>query len=159
MSNDPHDRTSDDYRDLIRLPHHVSRRHPQMSLYDRAAQFSPFAALNGYGDSITETARLTSQRPQLDESEKERLDERLRMLQYELLNGKPQTTVTVTYFVADEKKSGGALHQITGTLKKIDSYTQQVWLWCQTEEKPAPIAIPLDDMIDIACGETGMDES
>ena len=64
------------YEDIISLPHHVSDHHPQMSIHDRAAQFSPFAALTGYGDAVEETARLTSQKKILDETEREALDRR-----------------------------------------------------------------------------------
>ena len=45
------------YDDIINLPHHVSKHHPQMSMHDRAAQFAPFAALTGHSDAIEETAR------------------------------------------------------------------------------------------------------
>ena len=62
------------YDDIINLPHHVSSRHPQMSITDRAAQFSPFAALTGYGDVIRETARLTDAKPELTDAEKNILD-------------------------------------------------------------------------------------
>ena len=66
------------YQDIINLPHHVSKTHPQMPLYDRAAQFSPFAALTGYEDAIRETARLTDNWVQLSEDKKQELDEKLR---------------------------------------------------------------------------------
>ena len=65
------------YDDIIHLPHHVSARHPQMSPLNRAAQFSPFAALTGHGAAIQETARLTDAFIELDEDQKERLDEQL----------------------------------------------------------------------------------
>ena len=68
------------YQDIINLPHHVSKTHPQMLLYDRAAQFSPFAALTGYEDAIRETARLTDNWVQLSEDKKQELDEKLRQL-------------------------------------------------------------------------------
>ena len=70
------------YDDIIGLPHHVSEVHPQMGRIDRAAQFSPFAALTGYSDAIRETGRLTEERVELDEDMKEGLDEKLRMLKY-----------------------------------------------------------------------------
>ena len=68
------------YEDIISLPHHVSDHHPQMSIHDRAAQFSPFAALTGYGDAVEETARLTSQKKILDETVREALDRQLASL-------------------------------------------------------------------------------
>ena len=61
------------YGDIIDLPHHQSSRHPHMSLYDRAAQFAPFAALTGYGDMVAEEARLTEGKPELSEDEREQL--------------------------------------------------------------------------------------
>ena len=69
------------YDDIINLPHHVSERHPQMSMYNRAAQFAPFAALTGHGSAITEAARLTDAEQELSESEAEILDRKLARLQ------------------------------------------------------------------------------
>ena len=92
---------SGQYDDIIRLPHPDSPKHPRMSLYDRAAQFSPFAALTGHSAAIAETGRLTDQRAELDEYEMARVDAELQRLQ-ELLPGRP--TVSITYFVPDERK-------------------------------------------------------
>lgn len=113
------------YDDIIHLPHPVSARHPQMPLYDRAAQFSPFAALTGHEAAIKETARLTEERMELDESAKEMLDERLQMIR-ENLSRKPE--VTFTYFKPDERKSGGAYLTVTGRVKKIDGYEHRILL-------------------------------
>ena len=96
---------SDEYRDIINLPHHVSSKRPQMSMLDRAAQFSPFAALTGYDDAIHETARLTNDKVDLSEEEKETLDRKQQIL-LERLGEHP--ALTVTYFIPDAKKSGGA---------------------------------------------------
>ena len=74
-----------EYEDIIALPHHVSVSHPQMSLADRAAQFSPFAALTGYEDAIDESARLTEERIELDENAREELDEKLRQIREGIL--------------------------------------------------------------------------
>ena len=100
---------SGQYDDIIRLPHPDSPRHPRMSLYDRAAQFSPFAA---------ETGRLTDQRMELDEYEMARVDAELQRLQ-ELLPGRP--TASITYFVPDERKNGGSYQTVTGEVKRIDA--------------------------------------
>ena len=105
------------YDDIIELPHHVSRKHPQMPLLDRAAQFAPFAALTGHESAIKETARLTEEEIELDENSKELLDFRLQQLQ-EHLSEHP--SVTVTYFKPDEKKFGGAYETVTGKVKKVD---------------------------------------
>ena len=107
------------YDDIIDLPHHVSRKHPQMPLLDRAAQFAPFAALTGHEAAIRETARLTEEEIELDENCKELLDFRMQYLQEHLSE---QPSVTVTYFKSDEKKSGGAYETVTGIVKKVDRY-------------------------------------
>ena len=107
------------YDDIIHLPHHVSQTHPQMPMHDRAAQFSPFAALTGYGAVIRETGRLTETRPGLDEDAKGELDHRLALLSA-LLESRP--LVTVTYFQQDARKEGGACLVVTGVVQKIDEY-------------------------------------
>ena len=106
------------YDDIIDLPHPTSQNHPRMSLYDRAAQFSPFAALTGHHAAIAETGRLTDQRIELDESEIARVDAELQHLQ-ELLPDRP--TVSITYFVPDERKSGVSYRTITSEVKRIDA--------------------------------------
>lgn len=107
------------YDDIINLPHHVSPKHPQMAPLDRAAQFSPFAALTGHEAAIKETARLTDERAELDENSKELLDMRLQTIR-EHLTEKPE--VVVTFFEPDQKKSGGTYVTVTGRIKKIDEY-------------------------------------
>ena len=110
---------SNQYSDIINLPHHVSTVHTSMSLHDRAAQFLPFAALTGYDDAIKETGRLTTERISLTESEIEGLNERLHILSEEQHN---HPKISVTYFVPDEKKSGGAYETAEGCVKRIDEY-------------------------------------
>ncbi len=107
------------YDDIIDMPHHVSKKHPQMSLLNRAAQFSPFAALSGHEDAIEETDRLTEARLHLDENIMEQLDNKLQYLK-ERLAKKP--LVNLSYFKPDEKKQGGSYETVTGTVKKIDMY-------------------------------------
>ena len=111
------------YDDMIDLPHHVSDSHPRMSAWSRAAQFAPFAALNGYGDAILETQRLTDERIELDESEQAILDEKLQML-LEQMELHPE--VKITYFVPDGRKDGGAYVTSTGTVRKMDLYNHSV---------------------------------
>lgn len=107
------------YDDIIHLPHHTSPSRKGMSMIDRAAQFSPFAALVGYDDAIEETARLTGQRIELDENEKFMLD----LYQQQLLQKLDQRPeVTVTYFLPDEKKEGGSYVSVTGRLKSIQMH-------------------------------------
>ena len=121
------------YDDIMNLPHHVSKRHPQMSALNRAAQFSPFAALTGHDAAIQETARLTDSFIELDENRKNQLDEQLRLVR-ENLDCRPE--IEVTYFPPDEKKSGGAYVTLFGKLKKIDEYSRQVIF---TDGKSIPI--------------------
>ncbi len=111
------------YDDIIDLPHHVSRKHPQMPLLDRAAQFAPFAALTGHEAAIKETARLTEEEIELDENSKELLDLRLQYLKEHLAE---HPEVTVTYFCPDEKKTGGAYETVTGLVKKVDEYAGEL---------------------------------
>ena len=103
-----------EYDDIIDLPRPKSRHEP-MPMSDRAAQFSPFATLTGYGDAIDETARLTDHRIELSEEERTELD-----YKQQYLSTLDSPTVTVTYFVPDERKSGGAYVTHTGALKRID---------------------------------------
>lgn len=111
------------YDDMINLPHPVSKKHPQMSLYDRAAQFAPFAALTGYEDAIKETARTTEVfRPVLGR-EKEEIDQKLYDLQQNQHNH-PQ--VFIEYFVPDVRKEGGKYHTLTGKVRQIDSVNKQL---------------------------------
>ena len=116
---------SDDYKDIINLPHHVSSKRPQMPMLDRAAQFSPFAALTGYDDAVHETGRLTDEKIDLSEEEKEALDRKQQILM-ERLGDHP--ALTVTYFVPDAKKSGGAYVTKSGNLKKIDEFERLMML-------------------------------
>ncbi len=127
------------YDDIIPLPRHVSKKHPQMALSDRAAQFSPFAALTGHGAAIKETARLTDERVQLDEYMINVLSDRLQIIA-DRLKDKPE--IMITYFQPDEKKNGGAYVTTTGTVKKIDVYERIVVMTDRQE-------IPIDDIVGI----------
>ena len=126
----------DKYEDIINLPHHVSATRPQMSMLDRAAQFSPFAALTGYDEAVKETARLTDARIELDDSTKIILSDKLQMAM-EMADQEP--TITVTYFVPDQKKAGGAYVDYTGIIKRIDEYERKVIFVDKT-------SIPIDDI-------------
>ena len=111
------------YDDIINLPHHVSKKHPQMSLLNRAAQFSPFAALTGHSAVIQETARLTDSFVELDEDRKEQLNEQLQLIK-ENLEQKPE--IEITYFEPDTKKDGGAYITTCVRIKKIDEYNHRI---------------------------------
>ena len=105
------------YDDIIALPHPVSPTHPPMSIADRAAQFSPFAALTGHDAVLQETARLTQPRRILDEYEIAILDEKLQWI-YAHVAEHPK--ITAVFFVPDEKKEGGSYETVTGHVKKLD---------------------------------------
>ena len=113
------------YADIIDLPHHVSKRHPQMPMEKRAAQFSPFAAMVGHDAAIRETARLIEEQLELSEDEKAVIDGKLQMIQAHI---EEQPEVTVTYFHPDKKKSGGAYVTVTGSAKKVDNVSKLLLL-------------------------------
>ena len=105
------------YDNIITLPRHVSTRHSPMSNYDRAAQFSPFAALTGYDAVIAETGRLTDTQAELDEGGKQLLDEKLQAIR-DHLRSQPRAEFLV--FRPDARKNGGAYETLCGRVKKID---------------------------------------
>ena len=111
------------YEDIVNLPPHISKRHPQPSMMDRAARFAPFAAITGYEEMVLEEARVTEERVDLDEGAFSLLNEKLNMIQ-EFLDEEPE--VTITYFEPDKRKSGGAYVSVTGTVKRIDEYEHLV---------------------------------
>ena len=111
------------YDDIIFLSRHVSTKRKAMSMHDRAAQFSPFAALTGYEDSLEETARPTGSRIELDEHEKYQMDMRQQRL---MQMGTQQPAITVTYYVTDIYKEGGSYVTISGYLKRIQPQTNSL---------------------------------
>lgn len=117
--------STDNYDDIINLPHHVSLTRPHMSSHDRAAQFSPFAALTGYDAEIKETARLTGEKQELDEERAAKLDACLQIL---VDNADERPTVSITYFLPDEKKSGGAYVTINGNFRRLDESDRTIVL-------------------------------
>lgn len=127
-----------EYDDIIDLPRPKSKHEP-MPMSDRAAQFSPFAALTGYGDAIDETARLTDARIELSDEERAELD-----YKQQYLATLDAPTVTVTYFIPDERKSGGAYVTHTGVLKRVDEVERMVVF-------KDGLRVPLDEVMDIKC--------
>ena len=107
---------TDNYNDIIHLPRHVSKRHPQMSLYNRAAQFAPFSALTGYGEAIAETARQTNPKIEMMEDDRQLMDRKLLLLTNHL---EEEPMVSITFFQPDGRKSGGQYLTITGVVKAI----------------------------------------
>lgn len=127
------------YEDIIHLPHHVSKNHGQMSRLNRAAQFSPFAAVTGYDGAIKETGRLTVERIELDENEKNRIDNKLKIIQ-EKLN--TQKEVEIIFFRPDGKKIGGIYISKKGVVEKINKFEHTLIMTDKTQ-------IQIDDIIDI----------
>ncbi|MCR4918528.1 MAG: YolD-like family protein [Prevotella sp.] len=127
------------YDDIIDLPHHVSKRHEPMSMLNRAAQFAPFAALTGYDAAIGEAARLTDNRPHLDDYDNQRLNRQLAEL---MRQGNPQPDISLVCFVPDRLKAGGSYHTLAGTLKDIDQTNRRLVMTDGTQ-------IELDNIVDI----------
>lgn len=127
------------YDDIINLPHHVSKTRPRMSAVGRAAQFSPFAALVGYDSAIRETARLTDERPEHSEEAKHLIDKKLKFLADRI---SLHPSLTVTYFVPDCRKEGGAYRTIRENLKKVDPFDYMLILADGTK-------IPFEDIFAI----------
>ncbi len=130
---------TDKYDDILNLPHHVSENRRHMSMIDRAAQFSPFAALTGHNEAIDEVARFTENAPFLDENTKDILNEKLQLIA-DSLNNEP--IVSITYFKPDSRKSGGAYIIKTGIVKNIDSFNREL-LFADNSH------IPIDSIIEI----------
>ncbi len=133
------DKMNDKYEDIINLEHPEPINHPRMSIDKRAGQFAPFAALTGYDEAVKETARLTDKRLEIDEGLKNILNNKL---QYILENKLLQPEITFTYFVYDNKKSGGKYIEKTGVVKKIDLNEKYIMLKDKTK-------ISIDEIINI----------
>lgn len=127
------------YEDLIGLPHHISKKHPQMAVSDRAAQFSPFAALTGYDDTLKETARQTDRRIILSDDEKAALNDRLQIV---LKQGSQSPIVSITYFVPDKTKDGGTYATLTGSVKKFEECNRTLRMLDGTQ-------IPVEEILHI----------
>ena len=127
------------YEDIINLPHHISPTRQQMPMSDRAAQFSPFAALTGYDAAIKETGRLTDERIELDEEALTALDMKYQLL-IDAFDDAPE--VTITYFQPDERKAGGKYITATSAVKKVDDFERRITMQKGTK-------IPMDDVLSI----------
>jgi hypothetical protein len=128
------------YDDIINMPHYQSKKHPQMSIYMWAAQFSPFAALTGFEEQTEETARLTDERIELDENKRAELDEKLNeLMSYGNLM---DVQVRITYFEEDLLKSGGKYREVHVNIKKIDAINRCIVLDDRSK-------ILIDDIYDI----------
>lgn len=130
------------YNDIINLPHYQSKKRPHMSIHDRAAQFSPFAALTGHDEAIKETARLTDKKTELSETAKTILNEKFSFIMEHIYD---QPEITVTYFIPDSLKSGGMYVDYTGRVKKYDYHNRILHFIDNTE-------IKVDDVMEIESG-------
>ena len=108
------------YADILTLPHHKAENRPQMSMHDRAAQFSPFAALTGFDGVIAETGRRTDRKIELSESQMTLLDQKMALIDDAIQDG-THPVVTMVYFVPDAKKEGGSYQEYTGKVRHIDA--------------------------------------
>lgn len=113
------------YDDIINLPRHVSDKHPHMSIHDRAAQFAPFAALTGHSEAVSETARYVDKKIDLGEDAIKDIQDALNYIQEHIAES-PQ--ITITYFVADDRKQGGVYVTETAGIKRIDDLELMVYL-------------------------------
>lgn len=129
------------YADIMHLPHHVSSRHPQMSMADRAAQFSPFAALTGHDAAIAEAARQTEQRPLLTNYRKEEISA---LLQHAIHTA---SKIRIDYFIKDARKCGGSIASVRGKIAKASEHERLIIMEDGTR-------IPIDDIIaaEACCG-------
>ena len=127
------------YEDIVNLPPHISKKHPQPTMLERAARFSPFAAITGYEEMVKEAARVTDKKTELDESSKEILNEKLLFIT-EMCED--DVIVNITYFVPDKLKSGGEYITVSGSIKKIDEYEGNILLKDGTK-------IPLSELYEI----------
>ena len=114
---------ADNYNDIINNPHHTSKTRKRMSQSNRAAQFAPFAALTGYDAAIGEASRITETTIELDDKPKEILNMKLSLLKNHI---KDRPYVTITYFVPDPKKDGGAYVDYNGNIRVIDEIKHSI---------------------------------
>ena len=129
-----------DYDEMLPLPRPVSDRRMPMPMHNRAAQFAPFAALTGYDEAVQEAGRRTDCRPEISEDRAEMLDRRLRWLRDHILS---LPEITVTWFVPDGKKAGGACRTVTDHAKRLDEHRRMLHLQCG-------IPVPLEDIFELS---------
>lgn len=124
------------YDDIINLPHPEPTTRPRMAMENRAAQFSPFAALTGYDDATREEARLVDIKQELSEDMKDMLDAKLAIIEQHI---NEQPNITVTYFLPDNKKAGGRYVTVSGNVKMLDGIERAIIMTDRTR-------IPIEDV-------------
>ena len=133
------------YADIIDLPHWESPSRPRMSLYNRAGQFSPFAALSGYDDIIREEARETGAWIEPGESQREQIDRCLNEIAQSMARGQ-RAGAEITHFIPDAKKDGGAYATVEGNVRKLDPVRRKLLI---TEKTGRETEIDFDRITDI----------
>ena len=136
------------YADIFHHPHHQSETHEHMSLYDRAAQFSPFAALSGYDDMVSEEARYVDGKTEIEGAELELLNQKMNLISDVLADGS-KVTVSITYFIPDKKKKGGKYATITEQIKAVDTVKHQLVLMKTVGRAGMNMTISFDDISEI----------
>lgn len=135
------------YADILTLPHHKAANRPHMSMHDRAAQFSPFAALTGFDGVIAETGRMTDRKAELSESQMILLNQKLTLIDDAIQDGY-HPVVTVVYFVPDAKKDGGAYQEYTGKVRQVDAAERKL-VFLAENERSAGKEIRIDEIFEI----------
>ena len=135
------------YADILTLPHHKAANRPHMSMHDRAAQFSPFAALTGFDGVIAETGRMTDRKTELSESQMSLLDQKLTLIDDTIQDGY-HPVVTVVYFVPDAKKEGGSYQEYTGKVRQVDSAERKL-VFLADNNRSAGKEISIEDVLEI----------
>ena len=135
------------YEDILTLPHHKAANRPHMSMHDRAAQFSPFAALTGFDGVIAETGRMTDRKAELSESQMILLNQKLTLIDDTIQDGY-HPVVTVVYFVPDARKEGGSYQEYTGKVRLVDAVERKL-VFLAENERSAGMEIPIDDILEI----------
>ena len=135
------------YADILMLPHHQAANRPQMSMHDRAAQFSPFAALTGFDGVIAETGRMTDQKAELSESQMILLNQKLTLIDDTIQDG-CHPVATVVYFVPDARKDGGSYQEYIGKVRLVDAVERKL-VFLAENERSAGMEIPIDDILEI----------
>ena len=135
------------YADILTLPHHKAANRPHMSMHDRAAQFSPFAALTGFDGVIAETGRMTDQKAELSESQMILLNQKLTLIDDAIQSGYAPL-VTVVYFVPDTKKEGGSYQEYTGKVRQVDQVERKL-VFLAVNERSAGKEMRIDGILEI----------
>lgn len=142
------------YADIIDIPHWDPAAHPRMSLRQRAAQFAPYSALTGYADLVSEEARMTEREMEIDDEEKERISRKLSLLCERTADGST-VPVRITYFIPDQKKSGGRYESVTEEVRRVDSVRGVIVLARKEGLSGAYAEIPVERIVSlqISCSQ------